>query len=76
MKINKNEFKVKFNDYKPVDYHIQKVIQPFIPMIQSRELSVYIAWKTHKAKMVIEADWQKYQLILFNMVQNAVKYNN
>ena len=25
---------------------------------------------------VLKADWKKYKLILFNLVQNSVKYNN
>ena len=76
MKIFKNEFKVRLTCNKTAEYSINKVLLPFMSTIQTREISVYLAWKTIHSKKVIEADWHKYQLILFNIIQNAVKYNN
>ena len=61
MKIDKNEFRVKLSDSKTVEMSIEKVIQPFMPTIYSREISVFYAWKNPLDKSTImQADWQKY----------------
>ena len=66
MKINKNEFQDRpFACY--AEKHIEKVIFPFIPQINSRMLNVYFAWKNDFIHP-ISADWHKYALILFNIV--------
>ena len=54
---------------------MQKVLDPFFPTIKQRNIQVYIA-RTSEFKNMIITDWEKYQLILFNVVQNAVKYNS
>ena len=74
MKINKDEFQDRPTDGRP-ERSIEKLIYPFIPQMVARNMNVYVTWKKefhHK----MEADWKKYSLILFNMIQNAVKYNN
>ena len=40
-----------------------------------RNLNVYVDWKKDVIHQM-EADWKKYSLILFNIIQNSVKYNN
>ena len=54
--------------------YIESVIYSFVPMIKAKELSVFISRKTGFT-MDIETDWEKYQFILFNIIQNAIKYN-
>ena len=53
---------------------IKKVINPFIPAIISQNISLYISKQT-PIDHEIGTDWEMYQLILFNVLQNAVKYN-
>ena len=76
MKIAKNEFEVDLQPSdRPVTY-LNQVLHPFVPQIESRSISVFVAHKNDLSGLEIIADWDKYQLILFNMLQNAVKYNS
>ena len=43
-------------------------------MILRNNIKVYIAFKQNFV-FKIKADWFMYKLILFNIIQNAVKYN-
>jgi K+-sensing histidine kinase KdpD len=54
---------------------IEKVIAPFVPQITSRQFNVFICRRNKFDNFKIKADWNHYQLILFNLIQNAVKYN-
>ena len=56
------------------EHHIEKIIYPFYSQINGQKIKVYFGRKS-KYSMEIEADWKKYQLIIFNIIQNAVKYN-
>ena len=51
---------------------VEKVIIPFTSQILSKNLSIYIS-KYEKSCLI--ADWTKYKLILFNIIQNSIKYN-
>lgn len=74
MKIKKNEFVEKKIFTKNFEEHIERVINPFEPQIISRNLKIFIAKKSN-FNFIIKNDWVMYQLILFNIIQNAVKYN-
>ena len=74
MKIKKNEFVKKFSVQKNLVEQIERVINPFEPQISSRNLKVFIV-KKRDFNFIIKFDWTMYQLSLFNMIQNAVKYN-
>ena len=67
-------FQIKMSKDKDLTEILAKVIEPFEPMLRSRKLSVYFA-KLRKINYNINTDWSKYQLVLFNIFQNAVKYN-
>ena len=54
---------------------IKKVVQPFNLQINRQQIQVFIG-RNKKFDFELKMDWNKYQLILFNIIQNAVKYNN
>lgn len=74
MKIRKNEFKQQLKVSSNPDEHIQKVIYPFEPHITKQGIKVHFA-KKNDVNLEIKANWIMYQLILFNIIQNSVKYN-
>ena len=67
MKIRKDEFRVTMKFTKDVESHIQLVIYPFLPQIQSREISVHLS-KKNQMDFAMKTDWEAYKLILFNIV--------
>ena len=75
MKIRKNEFKVTPTGTTQPDDHIFQVTLPFIPQILSTQLTVYFSMQNLLQDWTLYADWNKYELVMFNIVQNAVKYN-
>ena len=54
--------------------YINEVLDPFNNLIKKKELNVNII-KQKEDNISIVIDWKDYQLILFHVVQNAVKYN-
>lgn len=44
-------------------------------MLTQNQLSVYFARQGHFTGDIL-LDWEKYELILFNIIQNAIKYNS
>lgn len=46
---------------------------PFDYLIQRRKMNVQIIMRT-QFKFWMKADWEMYELILFNIIQNSVKY--
>ena len=77
MKIQQGEFigkaKAVLDDPKS---EIEKVLRPFKPYIEKRQFKVSLMHQAlYPYKHLIIADWSMYQLILFNVVQNAVKNN-
>jgi len=75
MKIRKGEFRAKSSKTASIEEHIEKVIQPFTPQIESRQIHVLISKNFVYPFSKVEADWIMYQLILFSIIQNAIKYN-
>jgi len=51
------------------------VVEPFQEKILQEQISVYILHRTEMSKLMVWQDWDRYQLIMFNLIQNAVKYN-
>jgi len=77
MKIQKEKDKFKPSNkfsLKPEKF-IEEVISPFTPKIKEQDINVYIARKNDFSGIKLGLDWELYQLILFNIIQNAVKYN-
>jgi hypothetical protein len=74
MKIRKNDFKAQMKNCKDPDEYIGNVINPFEPQISKQGIKVTLARKRNY-NFEIKANWVAYQLVLFNIVQNAVKYN-
>ena len=75
MKIRKNEFINKPSTVKNVEEHIKKVLYPFEVNAASRGIKIMITKKCSFSFKLV-ADWSMYQLILFNIIQNSVKYNS
>ena len=59
MKIKKLEFISNETYEKNIDLIIQAVIEPFTLQIESRSISVKIAWR-NSAQVQMKADWEKY----------------
>ena len=74
MKIKKeqNEIKQVFED-SPENI-IKEVLQPFQSQMETRSQTVQII-RDYRLNMSVRTDWRLYQLIIFNLIQNAVKYN-
>lgn len=76
MKLKKNEFVVESSECLSPLEHIERVIYPFVPKIMSMKIRVMISDQIGISDVRFQADWTKFELVLFNLVQNAVKYNN
>lgn len=47
-----------------------------MPQLDAKGVKVIILWKQIIEFNELIADWKKFELALFNIVQNAVKYNS
>lgn len=74
MKIKKKQFEQTKTSTMFPEYYIERVIYPFLQQISSTSINVYIARKDF-GEVNLKLDWKNYQLILFNLVQNAIKFN-
>jgi signal transduction histidine kinase len=74
MKIDKNEFRMKNSKSNEPEEFINKVIFQFEPNVRNKNIHAYIIRKNENFQ-IMKTDWEKYQLIIFNIIQNAVKYN-
>ena len=74
MKAEKNQLRIKCSESISPENQVEKSLYPFYSQIQAQNIKVYFGRKS-KYNMEIKADWKKYQLIVFNIIQNAVKYN-
>jgi K+-sensing histidine kinase KdpD len=59
---------------RDIDTHLSNVLWPFEFQIYKRRLNVYV-FKKQKMDFIMYSDWNLYEFVLFNVVQNAVKYN-
>ena len=60
---------------KDPEIYIKEVIEPFIQLIKRKEIKVSIKNEIGNKNIDLITDWKIYQIILFNFIQNAVKYN-
>ena len=74
MKINKGELvKDEMCSFRPEEF-IEQVLQPFEYEIKKKKMKIDMSSKD-LSRPSMKADWRLYQLIIFNIVQNAIKYN-
>ena len=82
MKIRKNEFTIKPTVTSSPELFADQAISPFAQKIKSMKMNVYGSvllrneGEIDNKRPNLKADWQRYQLVLFNLMQNSVKYNN
>ena len=74
MKGRKNELQIKPTKETDVYKHIRNVVQPFEQQIKSQKLTVLTAIDVPERTQLI-TDWSMVEYVLFNAVQNAIKYN-
>lgn len=71
---NKLDFNLEVSIKDP-EIYIKEVIEPFNQLIKRKGLKVTIQNDIGNKNIELVTDWKVYQIILFNFVQNAVKYN-
>ena len=74
MKVKKGELIIKKLSSANPEEFIDQVLKPFEYQIQKKKMKTIIQRKDRN-RPSIKADWRLYQLIIFNIIQNAVKYN-
>ena len=67
MKIKKNQLTVKINGSNSIEDSIRNVLWPFEHFIFKRRINIYLAVKM-ETNQVIYADWNLYELVLFNII--------
>jgi K+-sensing histidine kinase KdpD len=56
------------------EQYIQQVLQPFEYEIKAKNMVVDLNRAPHFSES-IKIDWRLYELIIFNIIQNGIKYN-
>jgi signal transduction histidine kinase len=74
MKVKKNQLDIEPTPIHQIDDIIFNVLWPFEHFIFKRRHNVHLI-KGITQKMKMFADWRLYELVLFNLVQNSIKYN-
>jgi len=74
MKIKKNQLRLRSHGTSDQASKIMQVLEPFEFQLESKHINVYLL-KVNNFNMSISADWRCYELLLFNIIQNAFKYN-
>ena len=74
MKIQNNQFEEKIRYSDTIESYLFDVTKPFEFQMQSLQLNVYCV-RVDDFHCFLGLDWNLYQLIVFNIVQNAIKYN-
>ena len=74
MKINKGQLNLQENSSDRPEKFIKQVLQPFEYEISAKKMVVDIS-RESPINHGIKIDWRLYQLIIFNIIQNAIKYN-
>ena len=72
MKISNGQIKLDLGLGDPEKY-LREVIEPFQYGISNRKISLNITKSMQYSRF--EIDWRLYQLAMFNLIQNAVKFN-
>ena len=74
MKIKKGEFKIKQTKTSDVMKHVKNVIEPFEPQVTANSITVLLHNECPE-NLVLATDWDMFEFILFNLVQNSIKFN-
>ena len=75
MQIDKKEFRMKFSKTQSPEELIHQVLYQFEPNVQSKSLRAFTI-RRHPNLFKMRSDWDKFKLVIFNILQNAVKYNS
>jgi len=75
MKVQKNNLRLRLVNCSDILSRIQEVLYPFELQLFSNHINVYFLQNNNSVGMKVITDWKVYELILFNILQNAVKYN-
>ena len=75
MKIRKGEFISKSTITQEPEVFIQKIIELFQYLIKNREINVHLIRRNDFENAMLKADWKNFQLAIFNIIQNGIKYN-
>jgi signal transduction histidine kinase len=70
MKIESGQIELEITVGCPLK-QIEEVLEPFYMQMNNRNIELLVS----KMETNIFIDWRKYLLSVFNLVQNAVKYN-
>ena len=74
MKIRKRELRQRLSSDRFPEHRLENALYPLVPNVLSKSLQVYFCRKS-EFKGEIQLDWARYELIVFNLLQNAIKYN-
>ena len=74
MKIKKNQLRIAPMPLSQFEEPIRNVLWPFEHFIFKMKINIYLAFRVER-NLQISVDWNLYELILFNIIQNSVKYN-
>ena len=74
MKIKKNQLKNSPVASSNLEEPLRKVLWAFEHFISRMRINVYLGLNI-EANLQVSLDWNLYELILFNIIQNSVKYN-
>ena len=75
MQIKKKQMNINLTESQDVLVIVKNAIWPFEMQIDKKEINVYLVQRIDHNFTLI-SDWNRYELILFNIIQNAVKYNS
>ena len=70
----KDEVQIRKRETKPLLEILMKVIWPLEYFVLTRRVNIFFVEVVHEGYSII-ADQEVYELILFNLIQNALKYN-
>jgi K+-sensing histidine kinase KdpD len=75
MRIRQNIQQYKISGIIKPESIIENVLKPFKYQIESKNLTITISQIRWDVTKLYNLDWSYYELLLFNVVQNAVKFN-
>jgi signal transduction histidine kinase len=74
MKMKKNQVKVELKPNTNIICTLWTVIWPFEHYVFKRRINIFLVMNLQKNKDMV-ADWNLYELVFYNILQNALKYN-
>mmetsp|Transcript_39307 Transcript_39307/g.60049 ORF Transcript_39307/g.60049 Transcript_39307/m.60049 type:complete len:82 (-) Transcript_39307:3006-3251(-) len=76
MKINKDEYLFDITETAAPDHYFKDVLLPFAVKLKTRKINVHLVRTPSLDGFSFRSDWKCLNLALFNVVQNAIKYNS